>query len=136
MKEHPEEILDTVLLAWNREAANWSAQRLSTLYTQDALFFGGREGHAVGAAAITAYFDSYHGVIFSAKLKLLDQQLLRLSDDAIMAQGFGEFDFVLAGDKSTQSVLRTTLVICREADDWKICAHHFSTIPSVPPLGE
>ena len=136
MKEHPQHILDCVLQAWNREAAHWESQRLSSLYTQDAVFFGGRPGHSVGAAEIASYFDSYHGVILTAKLKLLDQQLLKLSDDCIMTQGFGEFEFVLAGNKSTSSTLRTTLVICRDASDWKISAHHFSTIPSAPPLGD
>lgn len=136
MKQAPEHVLDHILQAWNREAAQWASQQLSSLYTPDAVFFGGRPGHSVGAAGIKSYFDSYHGVIVSAKLKLLEQHLLSLSDDCIMAQGFGEFDFVLAGNKSTTSILRTTLVICREGGGWKIRAHHFSTIPTTPPLGD
>ena len=136
MNIQPKTILHNVLQAWNREAGNWGAQKLSSLYTDDALFFGGRPGHSVGAAEITAYFDSYHGVIISAHLKLVEQHVLMINEDCIMAQGFGEFDFVLAGNKSTQSRLRTTLVICRDGGGWKIRAHHFSTIPEAPPLGD
>lgn len=136
MKEQPEKILEHILQAWNREAGNWGKERLSTLYTRDALFFGGRTGQSVGEDEITAYFASYHGIILSAHLKLVEQHILALSDDCIMAQGFGEFKFVLAGNKSTESRLRTTLVISRDAGEWKIRAHHFSTIPEAPPLGD
>lgn len=136
MKEPPEKILEYILLAWNREAANWGSQRLSSLYTRDALFFGGRPAQSVGTDEITVYFDSYRDVILSANLKLVEQHILTIDDDCIMAQGFGEFDFLLVGNKSTQSRLRTTLVICRDAGVWKIRAHHFSNIPEAPPLGE
>lgn len=136
MTEQPEKILEHILQSWNREAGNWGSQKLSSLYTRDALFFGGRPGQSVGVADITAYFDSYHDVIISAHLNLVEQHVLMINEDCIMAQGFGEFDFVLAGNKSTHSRLRTTLVICRDGDGWKIRAHHFSTIPEAPPLGD
>lgn len=136
MSMNPKNVLDAVLKSWNREAGNWSSQHLSSLYTKDALFFGGRTGQSVGGEEITAYFNSYFGVILSANLKLVEQHILSLSDDCIVAQGFGEFDFVLQGNKSTHSRLRTTLVICKVGDEWKIRVHHFSTIPEAPPLGD
>lgn len=136
MKESAEKILETVLQDWNHEAGNWGSQRLSRLYSSDALFFGGRTGQSVGEAEITAYFNSYHDIILSAHLKLVEQHVLTISDECILAQGFGEFEFVLAGNKQTASRLRTTLVICRIGNDWKIRTHHFSTIPEAPPLGD
>lgn len=121
---------------WNRGAEHWNADALAAVYADDALFFGGRPGHQVGRASIREYFASYEGVILSASLELVDQQVAELAPDLVVAQGYGHFSFVLAGDTPTRSVLRTTLLIERRGDRWRIRQHHFSMSPAVPPLGQ
>jgi uncharacterized protein (TIGR02246 family) len=120
--------------AWNAAARRWSADALTAVYTNDALFFGGRPGHSVGAAAIREYFASYEGVIDSATLALVEQQCVRLADDCFLAQGYGEFAFVLSGGRPSHSRLRTTLVVALQQGEWKIRQHHFSTTPESPPI--
>ena len=44
---------------WNAAAQDWNSASLVALYTEDALFYGGRPGHAVGHAKVREYFDSY-----------------------------------------------------------------------------
>src|SRR6267143_2037809 len=44
---------------------------LVALYTDDALFYGGRPGHAVGHAKVREYFDSYVGTLAAARLALV-----------------------------------------------------------------
>src|SRR5262245_35298774 len=68
--------LAQVQAAWNAAARNWDPPALTAVYTQDALFFGGRPGHCVGADAILDYFASYAGIIESASLELLEQHVL------------------------------------------------------------
>jgi uncharacterized protein (TIGR02246 family) len=126
--------LAIVQAAWNAAARHWDPQALAAVYTDDALFFGGRPGHAVGAGAIREYFASYDGVIESATLELVDQQFIPLSDDCFLAQGFGEFAFELSGNQQSRSRLRTTLVIARQHGEWRIRQHHFSATPESPPI--
>lgn len=128
--------LDAAVVGWNAAAAPWDAEALAALYTADALFFGGRPGHGVGANAIHAYFKSYEGVIRSARMDLAEQQLKPLAPGCVLAQGFADFSFELSDGQTTRSRLRATLVLRREPDRWRILDHHFSTIPEAPPLGK
>jgi uncharacterized protein (TIGR02246 family) len=126
--------LAQVQSAWNVAARHWNADMLTAIYTNDALFFGGRPGHSVGTAAVHEYFASYEGFIDSATLDLVEQQVIGLADDCFLAQGYGEFSFVLSGGRTSRSRLRTTLVIAQQHGEWKIRQHHFSTTPESPPV--
>lgn len=128
--------LDDMQNAWNLAAKVWNPKALANLYADDALFYGGRAGHSVGVAAIQAYFASYDGIIQSAVLNLIEQELVQISPESFVSQGLGAFAFVLAGGRQTQSVLRTTLVIRKLNGQWKIQLHHFSVTPEAPPLGD
>ncbi len=128
--------LASVQDAWNAAAKVWNPQALAALYLEDALFYGGRAGHSVGSDAIRTYFDSYEGVIKSAHLTLIEQEILRLDGGSFVAQGYGDFSFVLEGGASTKSIMRTTLIIVKQDDRLKIRLHHFSVTPDVPPLGQ
>ena len=127
--------LDEMQNSWNAAAKVWNPKALASLYADNALFYGGRPGHSVGASEIQAYFASYDGIIQSAALDLVEQQLVQISPDSFTAQGFGAFSFVLNGGRQTQSVLRTTLILSQLNGQWKIQLHHFSVTPEVPPLG-
>ena len=37
--------------------------RLAAIYTDNAVFYGGRPGHSVGKEQVRAYFASYAGVL-------------------------------------------------------------------------
>lgn len=127
--------LAAVLQGWNAAARQWDARALAALYTDDALFFGGRPAHAVGRPAIEQYFLSYAGDIRSGTLDLVEQHLLQLDDANILAQGYGDFSFVLRPDQRTASRLRTSWLLTRQGQGWRIRQHHFSPPPAVPPLG-
>lgn len=133
---HAQAALDAVAARWNAAAAPWDAEALAAVYTADALFFGGRPGHCVGMEAIHAYFNSYEGVIRSGRMALVDQQLKCLAPACVLSQGYVDFAFELCDGQHTQSRLRTTLVLVSEDAQWRICQHHFSPTPEVPPLGQ
>jgi uncharacterized protein (TIGR02246 family) len=127
--------LAAVQADWNAGADPWNPERLAAIYTADALFFGGRPGHAVGAAAILAYFASYREVIVAGSMRLVEQHMLELAPDCVLAQGYAEFAFRLHPEQRTASRLRTTLVLLKQGEGWKIRQHHFSAAPATPPLG-
>jgi hypothetical protein len=56
---------------WNAAAQHWNSAGLVALYTEDAVFYGGRPGHAVGHAKVREYFDSYVGTLAAARLGLV-----------------------------------------------------------------
>jgi uncharacterized protein (TIGR02246 family) len=128
--------IDDVESAWNEAALVWDPEALAAVYADDAMLFGGRPGHAIGAVAIRDYFASYVGVILAGTMRLVDQQILPLAPGVFLAQGFVDFGFVLAGNQSTKSFLRTTLVVVLQDGRWRIRQHHFSPTPAAPPLGQ
>jgi uncharacterized protein (TIGR02246 family) len=128
--------LDAVQSAWNAGARPWDPDRLADIYTQDALFWGGRPGHSVGSGAIRAYFGSYLGVIQAGTMALVEQEVRELAPGCLLAQGFVDFAFELTVGQSTRSRLRATLVLTLEDQIWKIRQHHFSPTPEAPPLGQ
>jgi len=132
----PRAVLTAIGQAWTAAATPWKADALAAVYADDALFFGGRPGHSIGGAAIRDYFASYEGVIESGRLELVDQQVRELAPGCLLAQGYGDFTFVLAGHRQTRSLLRTTLVLSWQQGRWQIRQHHFSASPSAPPLGD
>lgn len=125
-----------VVARWNAAAGPWNPDALAAVYTTDALFFGGRPGHCVGAGAIHAYFKSYEGVIRSGRMALVEQHLKPLAPGCVLAQGFVDFGFELSDGQSTRSRLRTTLILVAEDAAWRIAQHHFSPTPEAPPLGQ
>lgn len=129
-----EQALAFVIADWNEGGVTWNPDRLTSVYTEDALMFAGRPGHAVGREAIRAYFVTYEGVIASAIMNFVEPQFLPLAPDCFLVQGFADFKFRLAGGEDTRSVLRATLVIAREGGSWRIRQHHFSATPDKPPI--
>ena len=119
---------------WNAAAQNWNTAGLAALYTEDAVFYGGRPAHSIGRAEIRRYFDTYEGMFSKVRLALVDQELRALGDGVVLAQGYAAFDFVLAAGGATRAVLRSTLVLVRRPEGWRIAQHHFSATPAEPPI--
>ena len=94
---------------WNAAAEHWDAAGLTALYTEDALFYGGRPGHAVGHAKVREYFDSYVGTLAAARLALVDQELRRLGRASILLR----------------ATLRSTLILLPAASHAPCCARHW-----------
>ncbi len=132
---HCREILARVIAQWNDAGKSWDVEGLTNVYAEDALFFGGRPAHCVGADEIRRYFGSYKGVILSAGMELRDQHVVPLAPGLFLAQGLADFSFILEHGQRTQSQLRSTVLIERRQGDWKIRQYHFSPMPPEPPLG-
>jgi uncharacterized protein (TIGR02246 family) len=119
---------------WNAAAREWNTADLAALYTEDAMFYGGRPGHSVGQAQVREYFESYAGMFTTVRLALVDQELRKLGNGIYLAQGYAAFDFDLAAGGATRAVLRSTLVLTRRPEGWRIAQHHFSATPAEPPI--
>jgi len=119
---------------WNAAARHWDAESLAALYTDDALFYGGRPGHSVGQEKVRGYFESYAGTLAAARLALVDQELRKLSEGVYLAQGYARFDFDLTAGGGSSTVLRSTLVLTHRPEGWRIAQHHFSATPAEPPI--
>jgi uncharacterized protein (TIGR02246 family) len=119
---------------WNAAARDWNTAALAALYTEDAVFYGGRTGHSVGRAQVRDYFESYAGMFTMVRLALVDQELRELASGICLAQGYAAFDFNFAGGGATRAELRSTLVLTRRSEGWRIAQHHFSATPAAPPI--
>lgn len=129
-----DEALRAIEREWNAAALRWDPDRLTAIYTDDAVFFGGRPGISLGQTGIRVYFASYVGLLKSTRLELVDQHLRELAPDTFLAQGYGKFQFLLESGKESSTVMRTTLLIVKREGQWRILEHHFSTTPESPPI--
>ena len=130
------EPLVSYLAAWNAAGSRWDCAALAGCFTEDALFFGGRPEHSVGRHAIEAYFRSYIGIIASCTLSLREQHIVTdLGANALVAQGYGDFSFILADGLHTRSVVRTTLILVHQRDRWRARVQHIAPPPAEPPIG-
>lgn len=121
--------------AWNAAALHWDLDAFAAVYAGDALLFGGRPGQSVGRGEVRKYFASYVGIIDSAALTMVDQQVVRLAPETFLAQGFGQLELKLSNGLPSRTVLRTTLIVVLKSNKWEIQQHHFSALPDSPPLG-
>lgn len=127
--------LQQLVTRWNAAAEQWDPTALARCYTADAALFGGRSGHSIGRDAVKNYFDSYVGVIRSCAITLQDQEVSRLGDGLLVAQGHVDLSFILEDDLKSTSLLRSTLILRFEDTEWMVWRHHFSPVPAAPPLG-
>ncbi|MFS8979160.1 hypothetical protein PO002_32535 [Cupriavidus necator] len=67
--EQAHAVLRDVERRWDAAAREWNVDALTSMYAPEALFFGGRPGHAVGQPEILAYC-SYAGTLLSASMSL------------------------------------------------------------------
>src|SRR4051812_42423579 len=91
-------------------------------------------GPAGGPAEGREYFYSYVGTLAAARLALVDQELRNLTEGVYLAQGYAAFDFDLTAGGVSRAVLRSTLVLTRRPEGWRIAQHHFSSPPAEPPI--
>ena len=68
------------------------------------------------------------------RLALVDQEPRELASGIYLAEGYAAFDFDLVGGGATRAVLRSTLVLTRRSEGWRIAQHHFSATPAEPPI--
>src|SRR3954452_7615128 len=134
VRSEGETVLRAVERDWNAAAEHWDTAGLAALYTEDALFYGGRPGHAVGHAKVREYFDSYVGTLAAARLALVDQELRKLAKGVYLAQGYAAFDFDLVAGGASRAVRPSTLVLTPRPEGWRIAQHHFSSPPAEPPI--
>ena len=128
------EALRTIEREWNAAALHWDADKFASIYTDDAIFFGGRPGISVGRSGIREYFASYVGILKSTSMALVDQHLRELGPETFLAQGYVNFKFLLESGKNTSTVMRTTLTIVKRDGKWQLIQHHFSTTPETIPV--
>jgi uncharacterized protein (TIGR02246 family) len=118
---------------WSAAASPLDPDKLSALYTRDAMFFGGLPDHYVGREQVKRYFSHYVPILSSIELRLRDMAVLT-ADRLTLGQGFADFTFTLPSGTTTFASLRATLGVVEQDGGWAICLHHFSPPPLVPPV--
>jgi uncharacterized protein (TIGR02246 family) len=129
-----EHVLRQIEACWNAAANTWDADALSDIYAADAVLFGGLPELSISHAGIKEYFNTYKDILRSVQLRMVDQVLRKASDNTYVAQGFVNFTFQLTNGTTTQTRMRTTWVMVKQDDQWKLLAHHFSNLPEKLPV--
>ena len=129
-----EAALRDVERAWNAAALHWDPAGLAALFTKDAVFYGGRIGHSVGRAQVRAYYESYEAIFTTVRLALVEQELREPAPGIVLAQGYAAFEFAFKAGGESRATLRSSLVLVRRPEGWRILQHHFSPTPAEPPI--
>jgi len=126
----PKIVKEEIEAQWNAAAAVWNTSALADLYADDALFFGLLPDHYVGREAIERYFAHYKPSLQGVALDLVEQELRHVAPDLIVAQGFGNIRNVRSSGEVVPNRVRTSLLMAKVGEDWRILLHHFSQVPT------
>jgi uncharacterized protein (TIGR02246 family) len=119
-------LLDRWVTAFNTHDLEATAQ----LYTSDAVFFGVSSPKL--SAGRESIRDNLNGAPETgASVSIIVRSLVTLSDVAVVAAGFYQFD-LLEGETRVPRLARFTFVITKHGDEWLIAHHHSSLVPPAP----
>jgi uncharacterized protein (TIGR02246 family) len=120
-------LLDRWVTAFNAR----DPEAVVQLYTSDAIFFGTSSPKL--SAGRESIRDSLSGAPeTAASVSIIVRSLVTLSDAAVMAVGFYQFD-LKEGETRVPRLARFTFVIAKHGDEWLIAHHHSSLVPLAPP---
>ena len=106
-------------------------EAVAQLYTSDAVFFGVLSSKL--SAGRESIRDNLNGAPETgASVSIIVRSLVTLSDTAVMAVGFYQFD-LQEGETRVPRLARFTFVIAKHGDEWLIAHHHSSLVPLAPP---
>jgi uncharacterized protein (TIGR02246 family) len=119
-------LLDRWVTAFNAH----DLEAVVQLYTSDAVFFGlSSPKLSAGRESIR---DNLNGAPETgASVSIIVRSLVTLSDAAVVAIGFYQFDR-LEGGTRVPRLARFTFVFARHEDAWLIAHHHSSLVPPAP----
>ena len=107
--------------AWANAFVRNDPEALSSLYTDDAFFYGSKPELLRGREGALYYFSSLpeRG---SAEVEFTDIEAIELSDNVISSAMIGRFKI----DGDAKRLVRFTVLIVRNAGTWRISSHHAS----------
>src|ERR1700730_7583883 len=119
-------LLDRWVTAFNAH----DLEALVQLYSSDAVFFGiSSPKLSAGRESIR---DNLNGAPETGALvSIILRSLVTLSDVAVVAVGFYQFDLLVGGTRVPR-LDRFTFVIAKHGDEWLIAHHHPSLVPPAP----
>ncbi len=123
MPSAADETVSGIIEKWSAAFNRLDADALSSLYSQNAFFFGSKSQLFRGNAGVAAYFNA---------LPRWRSPTVQFTDRAIAQVNPGLINFAATAtfvvDENTAPLsVKITWVIAREADAWKIVSHHVSS---------
>ncbi len=123
MPSAADETVSGIIEKWSAGFSRLDADALSSLYSQNAFFFGSKSQLFRGNAGVAAYFNA---------LPRWRAPTVEFTDRAIAQVNSGLINFAATAsfvvDESTAPLsVKITWVIAREGNDWKIVSHHVSS---------
>jgi hypothetical protein len=127
----PKEDAYSTVERWASEFNAANVDKLVSLYTPDALFFGTTmQTLATTPEAVRKYFAGV--AMIAPKVKLGDHSMMMISDTAVLDAG--SYEFTREKDGQTMIVpARYSILLVKKGNDWGIAHHHSSARPAPPP---
>jgi ketosteroid isomerase-like protein len=116
-------IVSGIMAKWAAGFSRLDADKLSSLYSKHALFFGSNPKLYRGREGVAAYFNALPRWRSSA-VEFTDVVAEQASPDLINVAATASFD---VDHGATKLSVKITWVIVREDGDWKIVSHHVSS---------
>lgn len=110
-----------ITAAWADAFRRNDPQALSSLYTQDAFFYGSKPELLRGSKGALHYFSTLPARQ-SADVEFTDIETVALGQDVISSAMIGRFSI----DGEARRPVRFTFLVVRENGAWRISSHHAS----------
>jgi uncharacterized protein (TIGR02246 family) len=116
-----DDVLSAIIAKWSAGFSKLDANALSSLYSENAFFFGSNPTLYRGRDGVASYFSAlprWH----SPTVQFTDVRTAQVNPDLINFAGTASFSF----DDDALSV-KISWVIAREDGEWRIVSHHVSS---------
>jgi uncharacterized protein (TIGR02246 family) len=119
----PNEDAAAVRAQWEQVFNSGDYNKLTALYTTDAMFFGSIAQLVSGAEGVRTYFTELPPGI---KAKMGDQQAIAVGPNVLLSSGFADFTL----SNGTVLPFRLTFAIVKVDGKWLVAQYHASPVPN------
>jgi uncharacterized protein (TIGR02246 family) len=123
MQSAADEIVFAIIEKWSAGFRRLDAEKLASLYSKNAFFFGSNPTLYRGQQGVAAYFNALPRWS-SPTVQFSDARTAQVGPDLINFAGTASF---FRGEGATPLSVKISWVIAREDGEWRIVSHHVSS---------
>ena len=123
MRNATQDTVSAIIEKWSAAFNRLDAAALSSLYSNNAFFFGSKSSLYRGNDGVAAYFNALPRWS-SPSVQFTDRSTAQVNPDLINFAAIASF---VVSENDPPVSVKISWVIAREDGDWKIVSHHVSS---------
>jgi uncharacterized protein (TIGR02246 family) len=124
MRNAAQDTVSGIIDKWSAAFNRLDAERLASLYSKNAFFFGSKSSLYRGNDGVAAYFNALPRWSLPT-VQFTDRATAQVNSDLINFAAIASF---VVSENDPPLSVKISWVVAREDGDWKIVSHHVSSM--------